>query len=165
MWVSLALVSSLHAAILTVDNNPGAVDQYNNFTSAYEAAADGDTILLAGSSSFYGTHELYKRLIIIDPGYFLNENQIPGFSKRQASINLYVRHNPTLGSYATSKFVGLEGVLRSEVGTDGLVVDKCRTEAVVLSTTDVHGADVWEIVEIEVPAPATSQLFFQKKAE
>ena len=34
----LSAVASLNAAILTVDNNPGAVAMYDNFEDAYEAA-------------------------------------------------------------------------------------------------------------------------------
>ncbi len=63
--ISLAVFSlgaPLHAAILTVDNNPGSVAQYKTFQAAYAAAQDGDTILLAESGIFRDTHSIYKRL-------------------------------------------------------------------------------------------------------
>lgn len=79
------------AKTITVDNKPGAVAMYADFASAVAAADPGDTLLLAGSPTSYGTHTLYKRLTIIGPGYFLAENKIPGADSHPASINLYLR--------------------------------------------------------------------------
>lgn len=125
-WL-LALSSALAQNIITVDNNPGAVAMFDNFADAYEAASDGDTILLAGSSNNYGDHTLYKRLKIVGPGYFLSENGIPGLSTGVATISLTLKNDPLIGSSSGTVLRGLEfSNLDVEGDLSGILVQKCR---------------------------------------
>ena len=50
---SVLLGHSAQATIITVNNNPLSVAQYNNLDSAVSAAAVNDTILLAPSATAY----------------------------------------------------------------------------------------------------------------
>lgn len=109
LCASIALASSLHAAILTVDNNPGAVAQYTNFADAYAAAMNGDTILLAGSPAAYGNHAILKRLIIIGPGYTLGGQTL---NRNTAKITISTLKNNFGETSENSRFIGLEVTLR-----------------------------------------------------
>jgi len=85
--VILFLLSSLAAfgKIWIVDSNPGSTAKdFANLPSAQTGAAAGDTLYLVGSPIYYNGENLIftKRLIIIGPGFFLNENQ-----DTQANIN------------------------------------------------------------------------------
>jgi hypothetical protein len=71
-----------HSTVLRVNNTPAIVVPYATLQDAYNAAANGDTIYLEGSEYNYGTIDIYKRLVIIGTGYFLNENP-----ETQANIN------------------------------------------------------------------------------
>jgi hypothetical protein len=44
--------------------------------AAIAAASSGDTLLVAGSVTSYGTALLTKQLKIVGPGYFLTENSV-----------------------------------------------------------------------------------------
>jgi hypothetical protein len=116
----------LPAAILTVDNNPGAVAQFNNFPAAYAAASNGDTILLAGSSSGYSGVIIYKRLNIVGPGYLLSENAIPGLSTNSASLNIDLGKDVLQGDASGSVITGVSvGTGAVALGMTGIRFEKC----------------------------------------
>jgi hypothetical protein len=63
--------------IWIVDSNAGSTAKdFTNLQSAHDGATAGDTLYLVGSPVNYITTKvtITKRLVIIGPGYFLNEN-------------------------------------------------------------------------------------------
>lgn len=82
----LALSQASFAAVLRVNNNPGVNAPYSSATTAISAAASGDTILLEGSATSYGTFSFSKRLTICGTGYFLNSST-PNPYTQAASYN------------------------------------------------------------------------------
>ncbi len=64
------------AKIWQVNNNPGVTADFTSPQAAINDinVSDGDTLYVAGSSISYGSLTLNKKLIIIGPGYFLDEN-------------------------------------------------------------------------------------------
>jgi len=75
---SLFLTSFSYAKIWQVNNNLAdtlGVD-FNSLQAANDSAfvMDGDTLYVAGSLTSYGDVDFDKRLIVIGPGYFLDEN-------------------------------------------------------------------------------------------
>lgn len=124
------LAAAAHAAILTVDNNPGAVAMYDNFDDAYKAASDGDTILLAGSPTQYISGiSYYKKLTIIGPGYYLSENAVPGSSNLNAStafVLLTLSQDPEIGSASGTRVYGIQGYIGVNRGVTNIRVEKCR---------------------------------------
>ncbi len=70
-----------------------ATKVYSTIQGAYDAASDGDTIMLEGSPDIYtSTFQFKKKLIIKGPGFFLSEN--PGISANKlpaviSSISFY----------------------------------------------------------------------------
>jgi hypothetical protein len=59
-----------------LNNNPAVDADFSTFQAAHDAAAAGDTIYVEGNGNeaHYGNITISKKLIIIGPGYFLNEN-------------------------------------------------------------------------------------------
>lgn len=62
------------ATVLRVNNTVGSTAEYTDLASAHGAARNGDTIYMEGSNLPYGSLTVTKRLVIIGPGYFLEEN-------------------------------------------------------------------------------------------
>lgn len=88
---ALALVASsafASAKVITVDNKAGSVAMFTSVQAAVDAAEVDDTILIAGSATSYGHARVTKKLNFVGPGYFLQENSIPGITKEAASVNL-----------------------------------------------------------------------------
>lgn len=62
------------AASWRVNNNPAVNAHFSNFADAVTGANPGDTLYIEGSLTSYGTQTLGKKLILMGPGYFLNQN-------------------------------------------------------------------------------------------
>jgi hypothetical protein len=65
-----------NAAVWRLNNNPAVDAGFRTFAEAQEAAAAGDTIYIEGNGeqNHYGSVTVTKQLVLIGPGYFLNEN-------------------------------------------------------------------------------------------
>lgn len=71
--LALLFATSLNAKVWTVSNVHSAAD-FSNLQSAFNGASGGDTIYIEGSAVSHGSGNLYKQLVIIGTGYWLNEN-------------------------------------------------------------------------------------------
>lgn len=65
----IAAFTYAKATVITVDNNSGAAADYADLGAAIEAAEIGDTLLVAGSATSYGSHIIRKKLTLIGSGY------------------------------------------------------------------------------------------------
>ncbi|MGJ8638371.1 MAG: hypothetical protein ACSHYA_03170 [Opitutaceae bacterium] len=118
----------VHADVLTVDNRPNAVAMYTNLGTAITAAQPGDTIQLAGSSTSYGTHTVYKTLHFRGPGYYLPNNNVEGMNQQEATAILHFQSDSQLGNpsgstvkYMSGRFIGV-----SDEGLVSFSVSYCR---------------------------------------
>ncbi len=71
----LVLPLTLQAKIWIVDSNPGSASKdFTNLQAAHDGASVGDSLYLIGSGVSYitTTVTIMKRLVILGPGYFLN---------------------------------------------------------------------------------------------
>ncbi|WP_221391439.1 hypothetical protein [Dyadobacter sp. NIV53] len=70
------LLSSLccNAKIWRVNNNNGILADFTTVQAAHDGAKSGDTLHLEGSPNDYGSLSSTKKLVIIGPGYFLDQN-------------------------------------------------------------------------------------------
>lgn len=78
----LAISLNAFPTVLRVNNTPGLNVPYATLTAAYNAAVNGDTIYMEGTTYDYGTLSVYKRLVIIGTGYYLSQNP-----ETQANVN------------------------------------------------------------------------------
>jgi hypothetical protein len=69
-------VGASFAASWRLNNNPAVNADFTTFQAAHDAASAGDTIYVEGNGNeaHYGNITISKKLIIIGPGFFLNEN-------------------------------------------------------------------------------------------
>lgn len=69
-----ALCSTAQATILRVSNRTNSGAPYSSISDAIRAAEEGDTIMVDGSNTSYGDITITNRVVLIGPGYLLNEN-------------------------------------------------------------------------------------------
>jgi len=65
----LALSFGAHATTWTVSNNPNKPAQFTSAQAAADSAAAGDTLLISGSTTSYGTLYIHKQLHLIGEGW------------------------------------------------------------------------------------------------
>lgn len=107
----LFISTDVFCKIWIVDSNPGSTAKdFTNLQAAHNGAAAGDTLYMIGSPINYITTKvtITKRLVIIGPGYFLNENV-----NAQASV---------LSAFIDNTTPGVCEELEFAAGSDGSVL-------------------------------------------
>ena len=74
LFLALGFCLSSTATTYRINNTPGSSAPYNDLTTAQAVASAGDTLLIEGSTTPYGTLTINKQLVVLGPGYFLDEN-------------------------------------------------------------------------------------------
>jgi hypothetical protein len=99
--------------IITVDSNPANVAMYHDFQEAYNAAEDGDTLLVQGE---FGSYDIYKRLTIKS-----ERNSSAEFDR------LDLRRDPAIGNASGTKLLGLK-IWRLYVfsGLNDVEINRCH---------------------------------------
>ena len=82
---ALCFTMGAYANILRV-NNVDSSAPYASIAAAVAAAADGDTIMVDGTSVDYDDVTINKRLVVIGPGYWLRKNEIATEAAQDATI-------------------------------------------------------------------------------
>ena len=72
--VALCAAMTANATILRVSNVNGSTAPYSTIKAAHDAASEGDTIMVDGSETRYGLTEISKRVVLIGPGFWINDN-------------------------------------------------------------------------------------------
>jgi len=112
-------------AASSVDNNPGSVAMHSSLQTAIDSAATGDTILIAGSPTSYGSVQVGRRLKFAGVGYFLGEHSVPGINKNSAKADFYL-NRVNLFNASGCTFSSLEtSVNLMNPGITGVSIDKC----------------------------------------
>ncbi|MCB0581436.1 MAG: hypothetical protein KDD10_19260 [Phaeodactylibacter sp.] len=133
--LSLAFAFSASATILRVNNTPGSDAPYDNFTTAHASAVPGDTIQIEGSNTPYGELTITKRLVVIGPGYFLNENPNTPVSLPATTANINLdrtnANDPFSGASGT-EIMGLRvrqtSASRVNVRVSNVSISKCEID-------------------------------------
>ncbi|WP_439882731.1 hypothetical protein ACSX1A_06080 [Pontibacter sp. MBLB2868] len=93
MVVLLVLnTSAAFAKIWRVNNNNGVTADFTTLQAAHDGATSGDTIHVEGSATEYGGLQSTKKLVILGPGYYLEQNantQALQASAKVSSMYLY----------------------------------------------------------------------------
>lgn len=104
------------AAQWRVNNTPGIDADFISFKEAHDAANPGDTLMFEGSNALYGDQDtLFKKLVIIGPGYFLDENVLENDNILPAQLGILYVDSAGRGSV----IIGMSIV----GGFDALIVD------------------------------------------
>lgn len=75
LMLSLGVAASADAAVLRVNNDPGAGAQYTSLNDALTDAAQGDVIILDPSNTSYGDATITRAVTIQGSGYFKEVNR------------------------------------------------------------------------------------------
>lgn len=111
----------LHAADITVDNNPNAVADYTSLQSALDAASTGDRILVAGSATSYGNVYIGKNssgsvntaedITIIGVGYLRADNGVlPDATGNNNSANFQISITGYRQTSPSIEYFGINGL-------------------------------------------------------
>ena len=100
--------TSTSAKIWRINNTPGVNADFTNMQDAHDAALDGDTLMIEGSSTEYRSLTCVKRLVIIGPGYFLTENPNTPVSLPAVIGEITFNSAPNSGSDPTTGSSGSE---------------------------------------------------------
>ena len=76
LLLALVAFQLSQAAVLVVDNTPGAGAPYSTVSAAISAATNGDTVMIQPSVTSYGQVDLGKRLVLIGPGYYPEDRNV-----------------------------------------------------------------------------------------
>ena len=90
--VALCAAVTVNATVLRVSNVSGSTAPYSTIQDALSAAAEGDTIMLDASAKNYTwgrEDKVTKRVVIIGPGYWLQDNGIIQEGSQRACIENY----------------------------------------------------------------------------
>ncbi len=92
MMVATSIAMAAQAKILRVSNVEGSSALYKNINAAINAAEEGDTIMVDASPMTYGNVSVTKRVVLLGPGYWLQENGIiqEGGETAEADMSIYV---------------------------------------------------------------------------
>jgi hypothetical protein len=152
LLVFLFLSASAFGKIWVVDSNTGSSSKdFTSLNAACNAASSGDTLYVIGSPNNYlsGKITLNKKIIIIGPGYFLNENP-----NTQASLsNAHVFNGGTCGEIiefaAGSEGAAIMGMTfygRMTVTTNNILIKRnffsdgqpsCSQERITISGSNI----------------------------
>jgi hypothetical protein len=100
---------------------------YSTLQKAHDAANNGDTIMVEGSSVLYSDiFTCTKRLVIKGPGYFLDEN--PGISANKLSANINGQIIFNSGSTG-SLIMGIESTYLMSIYDDNITIRRCNFKA------------------------------------
>ncbi|MDL2299420.1 hypothetical protein LJC21_01790, partial [Bacteroides sp. OttesenSCG-928-E20] len=129
------ITCGVEARILRTNNTPGSSAEFSSLSSAYTAAAEGDTIYLEGSTTAYldygASFTINKQLTILGPGYWLVDNGITHYGTSAAFLG-----------NSTKLIIAKEGVvirglyLRNIlIKTSNVVINRCNIESISFEDT------------------------------
>ncbi len=114
---SLAFLSAF-ATIWHVNNNAGVTSNFNSLDAAFSSSqvVNGDTLYVYGSGMSYGSPAaLTKRLTLIGPGYFLNQNGGLQYNQMIAAIDYLSFQAGSEGSLASGLVISSASVSAANV--------------------------------------------------
>lgn len=118
--VAASMTMAAQAKILRVSNVESSSAPYKSISAAISAAEEGDTIMVDASSTSYGGFAIQKRVVLLGPGYWLQENGIIQEGGSQAiadGITIYAKGAVVKGM-TFSQDISIRG---SQV-----VINRCR---------------------------------------
>lgn len=131
------IISSASAKIWRVNNAPGISADFTSIPDAVAAAAAGDTIYIEGSSTTYSTTvTIDKKLTLIGPGYYLNDeaNEKTQWFKQSATLNQLIFNPGSEGSVVS----GLSFNSTLTLNAENITLERCYLYRVTFgNTTDV----------------------------
>ncbi len=115
-----------HATSWRLNNNPAIQADFTTFEEAHDAASPGDTIYVEGNGTenHYGIVTITKKLIVIGPGYFLNENDSTQANKAAARFRAITINPGAEGTeiYGLNIFYSGSGFMGITINASNVIV-------------------------------------------
>jgi len=127
----ITIAANLNATVYRVNNNPGIDADFNSFSEAQSEANAGDTLYLGGSQVSYGNIVFTKPLVVIGPGYFLEDNPETQMNKNSAKLGTINFNSASEGS----KIMGLEIQDEITVSTGNIDIRNNIIRSIVISAS------------------------------
>ena len=124
--------------LIRVNNDPAADADYTTLQAANDNANDGDTVYIEGSTTSYEGADISRKLTIIGPGYWLNENDSTQANGLEVIFNGNINFNT--GS-AGSSISGITGFY-IYLDANNITVSRCNLSYISLNS----GSDVENIL-------------------
>lgn len=120
---AMCMAMTAQATILRVSNRTNSGAPYSNIYDAISAAEEGDTIMVDGSNSSYGSVTITKRIVMIGPGYLLNTNGVIAEGSPSAQISgIGSNYNGAAGSI----IMGMDITGTVAFAQPNMVLTRCR---------------------------------------
>jgi hypothetical protein len=120
---AMCMAMTAQATVLRVSNITNSGAPYADITSALAAAAEGDTIMVDGSSTSYGDLTVDKKIVLMGPGYLRTENGVLTEGSNSAQISaLTISADGTAGTVVQG--MDITGITLIE--TPNVVITRCR---------------------------------------
>ena len=122
--VAVCAAMTANATVLRVSNVNGSTAPYSTIQSAVDAATAGDTIMVDGSTESYGETEIDKQLVLIGPGYWINDNELVQEAVPSAKVQFIVNKGAAgtiIKGFSTSDRLNAA----FEIHADKCVVTRC----------------------------------------
>lgn len=109
--------------ILRVNNGAGMNAPYTTLAAAVAAAGTNDIIMVEGSIVDYGSITINKKVTIVGPGYFLEENLNLQATPQTALVGAITLNNGAANSYFSGLvFTGQPGITVNRVTNHSLLI-------------------------------------------
>ena len=124
---------SANATSWRLNNNPAVDADFRSFAEAHDAASPGDTIYVEGNGeqNSYGTLTISKKLVIIGPGYFLNQNDSTYANPLEARTGGVIIEASAAGTEIYGLFIYSTGGVSLQdfnIGASDVIVSRNRFE-------------------------------------
>jgi len=121
LMISFVFTISTHAKLWRVNINAAINANFTSFVAAQSTVSANDTLYFEGSTISYGDITVTKPLVIIGPGYFLNENPQTQSTAISAKLGKVIFNTGSIGSVIT----GMEVQSSMTISESNISVIKC----------------------------------------
>ena len=133
--VAICAVMTANATVLRVSNVNGSTAPYSTIKAAHDAANAGDTIMVDGSETEYELTEISKRLVLIGPGFWINENGLVQEAIPAAKTRFLVKY-AAAGTVIKGFCLYSHINYAIRINADNCVVSRCN-----LSSSSYYGVE------------------------
>jgi hypothetical protein len=115
----------LMAAKWRVNNMPQMYANFTNLQTAINTVAAGDTLLVEGSATSYGSLTISKSIVIFGPGYFLNENDSTQVNKQSVNLTHIIIQPTSSGTIIKGLNIISGGIDCISVQASNIIIQNC----------------------------------------
>jgi hypothetical protein len=138
----LLATMTVKATQWTVSNDPNVPAQYSNLQTAVDNAAAGDTLLISGTDTDYGTVDITFQLSLIGSGAVFSSSSVKETTKisiinlKETTANSSASNSKIIGIQSTqiNFYSGFSGSTIHTGGIYGVLIEKCKVVEINFKT-------------------------------